>query len=71
LIKSNAETFRCFVDNSDVPSTKEHLVDESLEETSDVSLQAQSADNPFEGEKIHLLPDTPLIKVHGHQRRLH
>ena len=49
--------FDCFVDNSDVPSTKEQLVEESLGEVSDVS-QAQSDDNPLECQIIHLLPDS-------------
>ena len=30
FFKSNAVSFRCFVDNFDVLSTKEQLVDESL-----------------------------------------
>ena len=32
FFKSNAMSLRCFVDNSGVLSTKEQLVDESLEE---------------------------------------
>jgi hypothetical protein len=32
IIKSSAVSFRCFVDNFDVLSTKEQLVDESLGE---------------------------------------
>ena len=37
FFESNAVTFQYFVDNSDVPSTKEQLVYESLGEASDVS----------------------------------
>jgi hypothetical protein len=57
FFKSNTVSFRCFVDISDVPSTKEQLVDGSLGEASDVS-QVQSGENPFQGENIHLLPDS-------------